>query len=309
MQAWKLGPALATGCTVVLKPAEQTPLSALRVGELFLEAGAPPGVLNILPGHGDTGAALSGHPDVDKVAFTGSTEVGKLVMQAASQTIKRVTLELGGKSPFIILPDAPIDQAVQAAHDGLFFNHGQCCCASSRILVHESIFEEFKEKSVQLAKSRVVGDPFHPDTQQGPQVDKDQFDKILGLIDSGVHDSKAKLLTGGRRFGSKGFFIEPTVFATDSSDKARIVQEEIFGPVICLTPFKTTEEAIQRANNSIYGLAAGVFTRDFQSATNIAHRLRAGTVWINKSVPTLISLLSLSLSFLIHLIILFLFIS
>ena len=284
MQAWKLAPALASGCAVVLKPAEQTPLSALRIGELLLEAGLPPGVVNILPGHGDTGAAIAAHPSVDKLAFTGSTEVGKIIMGAASQHIKRVTLELGGKSPFIILPDAPMDQAVQAAHEGLFYNHGQCCCASSRILVHESIFEEFKEKSVKLAKARIVGDPLNPATQQGPQVDKDQFDKIMSLIDSGRSTASAKLLTGGGRVGTKGFFVEPTVFATDSTDSARVVQEEIFGPVICLMPFKTIDEAVQRANNSIYGLAAGVFTRDVQKATQIAHRLRAGTVWVNTYV-------------------------
>ncbi|MGH9677179.1 MAG: aldehyde dehydrogenase family protein, partial [Candidatus Acidiferrum sp.] len=213
MQAWKLGPALATGCTVVLKPAEQTPLTALRVGELAMEAGFPPGVLNLLPGYGPTaGAAIARHMDVDKVAFTGSTEVGHLIMKGAAESnLKRVTLELGGKSPNIVFADANMDQAIEGAHFALFFNQGQCCCAGSRLFVEEKCYDEFVDKSVARAKKRTVGNPFDKNTEQGPQVDQDQFNKVMGYIDKGKKEN-AKLLAGGNRVGNKGYFIEPTVF-------------------------------------------------------------------------------------------------
>ena len=281
MQAWKLGPALAAGCTVVMKPAEQTPLSALRVGELALEAGFPPGVLNLLPGYGPTaGAALARHMDVDKVAFTGSTEVGHLVMKAAAETnLKRVTLELGGKSPNVVFADANMDQAVEGAHFALFFNQGQCCCAGSRTFVEEKCYDEFVEKSVARARKRIVGNPFDKKTEQGPQVDQEQFNKVMGYIESGKSD-KANLVAGGNRVGDKGYFIEPTVFA-DVKDDMKIAQEEIFGPVMSILKFKDMSEVIERANKSLYGLAAAVWTQDITKAHAIADGVRAGTVWVN----------------------------
>jgi aldehyde dehydrogenase (NAD+) len=281
MQAWKLAPALATGNTVVMKPAEQTPLSALRVGELIVEAGFPEGVVNILPGFGPTaGAALANHMDVDKVAFTGSTEVGHLIMEAAAKSnLKRVTLELGGKSPNIVFADTDLDEAVEGAHFGLFFNHGQCCCAGSRVFVEEKIYDKFVEKSGARAEKRIVGDPFDPKTEQGPQVDQAQFDKIMGFIDSG-REQGAKLVCGGDRVGDRGYFIEPTVFA-DVQDNMKIAQEEIFGPVMSIIPFKNVDEVVDRANRTMYGLAAAVWTRDIQKAHQIADQVRAGTVWVN----------------------------
>src|ERR1700722_15066994 len=281
MQAWKLGPALSTGCTVVMKPAEQTPLSALRVGELALEAGFPEGVINLLPGYGPTaGAAIARHMDVDKVAFTGSTEVGHLIMKAAAETnLKRVTLELGGKSPNIVFADADMEQAIEGSHQALFFNQGQCCCAGSRLFVEEKAYDEFVEKSVARAKRRTVGNPFDAKTEQGPQVDKDQFDKVMGYIDKGKKKN-AKMLTGGGGVGDKGYFIEPTVFA-DVTDNMTIAQEEIFGPVMSILKFKTIEEVSARANKSAYGLAAAVWTKDIGKAHAIADNVRAGTVWVN----------------------------
>ncbi|MBZ5528335.1 MAG: aldehyde dehydrogenase family protein [Acidobacteriia bacterium] len=281
MQSWKLGPALAAGCTVVLKPAEQTPLTALRVGELILEAGFPPGVVNILPGYGPTaGGAITRHMDVDKVAFTGSTEVGHLIMKAAAESnLKRVTLELGGKSPNIIFADADMDKAIEGSHQALFFNQGQACCAGSRLFVEEKCYDEVVEKSVARAKKRTVGDPFEKSTEQGPQVDNDQFKKIMGYIESGKQE-KAKLMTGGNRVGDKGYFIEPTVFS-DVQDNMKIAQEEIFGPVMTILKFKDLNEVIERGNKSIYGLAAGVWTKDITKAHAIANSLRAGTVWVN----------------------------
>ena len=281
MQAWKLGPALATGCTVVMKPAEQTPLSALRVGELALEAGFPPGVLNLLPGYGPTaGAALARHMDVDKVAFTGSTEVGHLVMKAAAESnLKRVTLELGGKSPNIIFADAEMDKAVEGSHVALFFNQGQCCCAGSRTFVEDKVYDEFVEKSVARAKKRTVGNPFDKNTEQGPQVDQEQFTKVMGYIEAGK-ESKAKLMTGGNRVGDKGYFIEPTVFS-EVQDDMKIAQEEIFGPVMSILRFKDLNEVVERANKSLYGLAAAVWTKDITKAHAIADNVRAGTVWVN----------------------------
>jgi aldehyde dehydrogenase (NAD+) len=281
MQAWKLGPALACGCTVVLKPAEQTPLTALRVGELMIEAGFPPGVVNILPGYGPTaGAAIARHMDVDKVAFTGSTEVGHLIMKAAAETnLKRITLELGGKSPNIVFADADMDQAVEGAHFALFFNQGQCCCAGSRLYVEDKCYDEFVEKSVARARKRTVGNPFDRKTEQGPQVDSDQFKKVMGYIEAGKKE-KATLLTGGKRVGDKGYFIEPTVFG-DVQDDMKIAQEEIFGPVMSILRFKDLDEVVARANKSLYGLAAAVWTRDITKAHAIADSVRAGTVWVN----------------------------
>jgi len=272
---------LACGCTVVMKPAEQTPLSALRVGELIVEAGFPEGVVNLLPGYGPTaGAAIARHMDVDKVAFTGSTEVGHLIMKAAAETnLKRVTLELGGKSPNIVFADADMDKAIEGAHLALFFNQGQCCCAGSRLYVEEKAYDEFVEKSVTRAKKRTVGNPFDKNTEQGPQVDQDQFNKVMSYIEAGKQE-KAKLLAGGNRVGDKGYFIEPTVFA-DVQDNMKIAQEEIFGPVMSILKFKDLEEVVQRANKNIYGLAAAVWTQDITKAHAIADGVRAGTVWVN----------------------------
>jgi aldehyde dehydrogenase (NAD+) len=281
MQAWKLAPALATGNTVVMKPAEQTPLSALRIGELIVEAGFPAGVVNLLPGYGPTaGAAIAGHMDVDKVAFTGSTEVGHLIMEAAAKSnLKRVTLELGGKSPNIVFADTDVDEAVEGAHFGLFFNHGQCCCAGSRVFVEEKIYDQFVEKSGARARKRTVGDPFDPQTEQGPQVDQTQFDKVMGYIESGRAEG-ANLVCGGERVGNRGYFIQPTVFA-DVQDDMKIAREEIFGPVMSIIPFKTLDEVVARANRTTYGLAAAVWTHDITKAHAIADGVRAGTVWVN----------------------------
>ena len=281
MQAWKLAPALATGNTVVMKPAEQTPLSALRVGELIVEAGFPEGVVNLLPGFGETaGAAIARHMDVDKVAFTGSTEVGHLVMEAAAKSnLKRVTLELGGKSPNIVFADTDLDAAVEGAHFGLFFNHGQCCCAGSRVFVEEKVYDHFVEKSGARARQRAVGDPFDPATEQGPQVDQTQMEKVLGYIESGRSEG-ATLVCGGKRVGDRGYFVQPTVFA-DVHDDMKIAREEIFGPVMSIIPFKTIDEVVERSNRTTYGLAAAVWTRDIQKAHSIANSVRAGTVWVN----------------------------
>ena len=281
MQAWKLAPALCCGNTVVIKLAEQTPLTGLYVGKLIAEAGFPKGVVNIIPGYGPTaGAAISSHSDVDKVAFTGSTEVGHLIMQAAgASNLKNVTLELGGKSPNIIFADCDLDHAVETSHFALFFNQGQCCCAGSRTFVEESIYDEFVKRSVARAKSRKVTDPLDPDCEQGPQVDQEQFDKIMNLIDSGKKDG-AKLECGGRRIGERGYFIEPTVFS-GVSDNMRIAKEEIFGPVMQIIKFKSVEEIIERANKTNYGLAASVFTKDLDKAMMLSQSIRAGVVWIN----------------------------
>lgn len=281
MQAWKLAPALATGNTVVLKPAEQTPLTALRIGELACEAGLPPGVVNILPGYGPTaGAAIARHMDIDKVAFTGSTEVGHTIMEAAARSnLKRVSLELGGKSPNIVFADADLDEAIEGAHFALFFNHGQCCTAGSRLFVEEKCYDEFVERSVARTNQRVVGDPFDHKTDQGPQVDQAQLDKILSYIESGKREGAA-LLAGGKRVGDKGYFVEPTVFV-DVKDHMKIAREEIFGPVMSIIKFRNLEEVVKRANATVYGLAAAVWTRDIGKAYAIANNVRAGTVWIN----------------------------
>jgi aldehyde dehydrogenase (NAD+) len=281
MQAWKLGPALAAGCTVVLKPAEQTPLSALRVAELAQEAGFPDGVLNVVPGYGPTaGAALARHMDVDKVAFTGSGEVGKLVMAMAAQSnMKRVSLELGGKSPNVVYADADLDAAVEGAYFGLFFNQGQCCCAGSRLFVEDKIHGEFVQRLVAKAKEQRVGDPFDPATTQGPQVSAEQFDRVMGYIDAGKRQG-AKLLTGGGRAADKGYFIQPTIF-DGVDDRMTIAEEEIFGPVMSVLTFKDTDEVIARGNRTWAGLAAAVWTKDISKALRISNGLRAGTVWVN----------------------------
>lgn len=282
MLAWKWGPALAAGCTLVLKPAEQTPLSALHVAALVLEVGFPPGVINILPGFGATaGAAIAAHMDIDKVAFTGSTAVGRLIMTAAAQSnLKRVSLELGGKSPLVVFADAEsVDTAVDIAHAAIFSNHGQNCCAGSRTYVQDSIYDEFVAKAAAKAAARVVGDPWAAATQQGPQVSQTQLDTVLGYIESGVTEG-ARLVAGGQRAQPRGYFVQPTVFA-EVQDGMKIAREEIFGPVQSILRFSTMEEVIERANRTQYGLAAGILTRDITKALEFSQKVQAGSVWIN----------------------------
>jgi len=281
MVSWKFGPALASGCTIVLKPAEQTPLTALAVAALTKEAGFPKGVVNVLPGYGPTaGAAIVNHHDVKKVAFTGSTEVGHLIMEGSAKTnLKKVSLELGGKSPLVIFDDADLDEAVEIAHNAIFANHGQCCCAGSRTYVQAGIYDTFVKKSVEKAAARKVGDPFVKDVQQGPQVDQEMFDKILRLVESGKKEG-AKLEVGGKRSGQEGYFIEPTVFS-NVKDNMTISREEIFGPVQCIHKFTTLDEVIERANDTSYGLAAGVITKDINTAIVFAQAVQAGSVWVN----------------------------
>ena len=280
MAAWKLGPALATGCTVVLKPAEQTPLSALLLGELIQEAGIPDGVVNIVPGFGETaGAALASHPDVDKVAFTGSTEVGKLILHAAAGNLKKVSLELGGKSPNIILRDADVETAIPGAASAIFFNHGQCCCAGSRLFVENEIFDKVVDGVAQHAKKIQVGPGMDPSSDMGPLVSEEQLNRVCSYLESGISEG-AKAVTGGSREGNKGYFVKPTVLV-DTNEKMKVVREEIFGPVVTVIPFRSVEEIAAQANNTNYGLAAGIWTRDIKKAHKIASMLRAGTVWIN----------------------------
>ncbi|KAK8682881.1 hypothetical protein V6N13_038962 [Hibiscus sabdariffa] len=277
----KTAPALAAGCTIVLKPAEQTPLSALYYAHLAKLAGVPDGVLNVVNGYGSTaGAAISSHMDIDKVTFTGSTEVGRMIMTAAAASnLKPVSLELGGKSPLLIFDDADIDQAADIVFRGMFFNKGEICVASSRVYVQEGIYEKLKKKLVEKAKATVVGDPFDPKVHQGPQINKKQFERILSYIEHGKREG-ATLLTGGKHVGEKGYYIEPTIFS-DVKDDMIIAKEEIFGPVMSLMKFKTMEEAIKRANNTTYGLAAGIVTKNLNVANTVSRSIRAGMVWIN----------------------------
>lgn len=281
MLIWKWGPALATGCTIVIKPAEQTPLTALYAAALSKEAGFPKGVINVLPGYGPTaGAALALHPDVQKVAFTGSTDIGHKIMEySAKSNLKKVTLELGGKSPLVIFDDADLEMAVEVASAAIFTNHGQNCCAGSRTFVQAGIYDKFIEKAAQKAKAIKVGDPFAKDVDQGPQIDDPSLKKVLKFIESGIQEG-ATLIAGGHRFGKEGFFVEPTVFA-NVTDNMQIAKEEIFGPVQCILKFNTFEEVVQRANNTKYGLASGVITKDINKALNFAKAVDSGTVWVN----------------------------
>lgn len=279
MAAWKLAPLLATGNTCVIKVAESTPLTALYLAHLLNEAGVPKGVVNIVPGYGETaGAALSSHPGVNKLAFTGETGTGRLIMKGAAKNLIPVTLELGGKSPSIIFDDANIDNAVFWHQIGLFTNQGQCCCASSRIYVQEKVYDEFVEKTIEATKKRKVGDPF-TNVDQGPQQNQQQFDKVLEYLDTGKNEG-AKLLYGGKRIGTKGFYIEPTIFG-DVADDMRISREEIFGPCMQISKFDNTENVISRANDTNYGLAAGVFSSNIDTVNHVSRALKAGTVWVN----------------------------
>ncbi len=281
MAAWKLGPVLTAGCTVVLKPAEETPLSALRLAQLCVDAGLPPGVLNVVTGFGEScGAPLAAHPGVDKVAFTGSTEVGKLIVKAASNDLKKVSLELGGKSPNIVLDDADLDVAIPGASSAIFFNHGQCCCAGSRLFVQEKRYERVLEGVCSAAKNIRLGPGLDPSTEMGPLVSKVQFERVTGYLRSGEAEG-ARTLAGGKRHGNAGYFVEPTVL-DGTRETMRVYQEEIFGPVVTVMPFKEVDdELIRLANDTVYGLAAGIWTGNMKRAHRIANRLRAGTVWIN----------------------------
>jgi aldehyde dehydrogenase (NAD+) len=280
MVCWKWGPALAAGCTVVMKPAEQTPLTCLRLARLAQKAGIPDGVINVVPGFGPTaGAAIVKHPDVDKVAFTGEHRTAQIIMRDASETLKRLTFELGGKSPNIVFADADLDAAALGSHFGLYFNQGQCCCAGSRLFVEDRVYDKFVDKLASMNRGRKLGDPFDPDTEQGPQVDQAQFDKIMRYIELGKQEG-AQCVSGGKRFGERGYYIEPTLFA-DVSDDMSIAREEIFGPVLSVLRFKDVGEIVDRANNTCFGLAAAVWTRDVAKAHHLAAKIKAGTVWIN----------------------------
>ena len=283
MAAWKLAPALACGCTIVLKLAEQTPLSGIRLAQLIDEAGFPAGVVNVLTGYGEgAGAPLAAHELVDKVAFTGSTEVGKLIVQAATGNLKKVSLELGGKSPSIVFPDAPIDQAVSGTASAIFFNHGQCCCAGSRLYIHEKVFDQVVEGVSKVASDIKLAPGLDPSCQMGPLVSDEQYRKVVGYIESGISEG-AKIAAGGPVSGfDRGYFVRPTVL-TNTNPRMKVVQEEIFGPVVCAVPFndQDLDRIIKRANDTVYGLAASVWTQNLSLAHKTARGLRAGTVWVN----------------------------
>jgi len=280
MAAWKLGPALATGCTVILKPAEQTPLSAIRLGELIQEAGIPDGVVNIITGFGETaGAAIAAHDNVDKVAFTGSTEVGKLIINAAAGNLKKVTLELGGKSPNVVYDDADIETAIAGAADAIFFNQGQVCSAGSRLYVQSGIYDEVVAGVSEIASNMKVGDGFDSATQMGPLVSREQFDRVTGYLKAGM-DAGAEAAAGGSAIAGPGYFVQPTVLKNTKANMS-VVREEIFGPVVAAMPFGDDSELIGQANDSTYGLAAGIWTKDISKAHRFAKQVKAGTVWVN----------------------------
>ena len=280
MAAWKLGPALACGNTVILKPAEQTPLTALRLGELIQEAGLPDGVLNIITGFGPgAGSSIAEHPGIDKVAFTGSTEVGKIILKASAGNLKKVSLELGGKAPNIIFPDADLQQAVPTSMMGVYFNSGQVCCAGTRIFVQRDCYDEVVDKLATFSKGVAVGDPFHQGTTLGPVVSREQFDRVKGYLDLGKKEG-AKVSSGGSAAEGKGYFVQPTLF-TDVKNDMRIAREEIFGPVGAAIPFKDENDAVFQGNDTEYGLSAAVWTRDISRAHKVARSLKAGTVWVN----------------------------
>jgi len=281
MMSWKLGPALATGNTIVFKPSEWTPLTALRVAALIVEAGFPPGVVNIVNGYGSAvGAAISSHMGIEKVAFTGSTLVGRRIVKAAAESnLKKVTVELGGKSPTLILDDCDLEAAAKWAAFGIIFNHGQTCCAGSRVLVQENVYDKFMENFTTAMKAVKVGDPLHPETTQGPQVSEVHFKRVMNYIDLGKKEG-ATCYLGGERHGAEGFFIQPTIF-TDVTSEMTIMKEEIFGPVIVVSKFRDDEELVKLANDTLYGLAAGIFSQNISRAIGLASKIRAGTVWIN----------------------------